>query len=257
MGDEQQADIQLVLQPGEQVENPFLNRDIERGGRLVRDQQCRPGEDRQADQHALQHAAGQLVRVGIIDALGVVEPDLRERLQDELLADCLVRLVEERGCLLCLNADRSHRVERIARVLRDESDGPSPQRPEATLGKPQHLLAVERDPAGGVPTAGEEPQHRAGDRRLARAGLSNEGEALAAAKFEPNVANDFVRPVRDRQAVDPEQGGRPLQRWRSRLGAGESGGQSVLRSHRLILLIERAVPIVTNAGAYTSQGHLR
>ena len=145
--------------------------------------------------------------VGVVDTLGVVEPDLGERLQDELLADRLVRLVEERGCLFRLGADRPHRVECVTRVLRDEPDGPSPQRPEATLGESQHLLAIELDAAGGVPTAGEEPQHRAGDRRLARAGLPDEGEALAAAKFEPNVGNDLVRPVGDRQAVDPEQAG--------------------------------------------------
>ena len=131
VGDEQQADIELVLQSREQVEDPLLDRDVERGGRLVRDQQRRPGEDRQADQHPLQHAAGQLVRVGVVDTLGVVEPDLGERLQDELLADRLVGLVEERGRLLRLGADRPHRVECVAGVLRDEPDGPSPQRPEA------------------------------------------------------------------------------------------------------------------------------
>ena len=61
----------------------------------------------------------------------------------------------ERGCLLRLDADRPHWVECVARVLRDEPDGPSPQRPEATLGESQHLLAIELDPAGRVPAAGE------------------------------------------------------------------------------------------------------
>ena len=43
-----------------------------------------------------------------------------------------------------------------------------------------------------------------------------------------------------------------------KLGARECvGGQSVLRSHRLILFTERTVAIVTKAGAYTSHGHLR
>ena len=100
-----------MLQPREQVEDPLLDRDVERGGRLVRDQQCRPWQDRKADQHALEHAAGQLVRVGVVDTQGGVESNLGERLQDELLADRLVGLVEQRSRLLRLGTDRPYRVE--------------------------------------------------------------------------------------------------------------------------------------------------
>ena len=122
----------------------------------------------------------------------------------------------------------------------------------------QHLLAVERDAAGGAPAAWKQPQHRAGDRGLAGAGLPDEREALAAAEFKPDIGDDLVRSVGDRQAVDPQQRNRTQRHRRGGLGAREFvGGQSVLRSHRLILFTERTVAIVTKAGAYTSHGHLR
>src|SRR3546814_17068634 len=45
-----------------------LNGDIERGGRLVRQQQLRPAGQRHGDHHPLAHAAGELVRV-VVQAL--------------------------------------------------------------------------------------------------------------------------------------------------------------------------------------------
>ncbi len=249
VGDEEQADFQLVLQLGKQVEDALLDRDVERGGRLVCDQQQRPWKNCKANQHTLQHAAGQLMRVGVINSLGIVEPNLSECLQDQRLAECFIGLVDERGRLHRLDADRPHRVERVAGVLRDEPDSTSPQRPETPLREPQHLLAVELDAAGSAPTGGKQSQHGSGNRRFARARLADESEALAAAEFKPDVADDLVRSVGNRQPIDPEQWGRSLQRRPGGVSASEKLSQSVLRSHRLILFTERTVAIVTKAGA--------
>ena len=56
----------------EQVEDPGLDRHVERGRRLVGDQHLRLAGERDRDHDALPHAAGELVRVG-------VEPLLRRR----------------------------------------------------------------------------------------------------------------------------------------------------------------------------------
>ncbi len=40
MGDEKQADVQLIAKTGEEIENAFLDCDVERRSRLIRHQQC-------------------------------------------------------------------------------------------------------------------------------------------------------------------------------------------------------------------------
>ena len=59
----------------EQVEDLRLHRDVERGGRLVGEQQLRAARERDRDHHALAHAAGELVRVLAQAALGLGDPD--------------------------------------------------------------------------------------------------------------------------------------------------------------------------------------
>ena len=53
-----------------QLEDLGLNRDVERGRRLVGDQQLRVARERHRDHHALAHAAGKLVRVVAQPLLG-------------------------------------------------------------------------------------------------------------------------------------------------------------------------------------------
>ncbi|MNE40000.1 hypothetical protein D3C80_1339830 [compost metagenome] len=200
------------------------------------------------------------MRVGLVDNTRVVQSHLREGLENEGLADRLVRLVEKCGRLHGLRADCPHRIERIAWILRDKADGASPQRSEVALWQSQYLLITKGDVAGGMSSAWQKPQDRTGDCRFAGAGLANKGKALATAEFETDIADDLLASIGDRKIVDPEKRDRSLLRLRSGRkgnGAGDSGGQSVLRSHRLILFTERTVAIVTKAGAYTSHGHLR
>ena len=64
-----------VLERAHQVENLGLDRHVERGGRLVGDEQLRVAGERHGDHHALAHAAGELVRI-LVDALfGVGDAD--------------------------------------------------------------------------------------------------------------------------------------------------------------------------------------
>ena len=53
------------LQLAHQVEDLRLDRDVQRGGRFVGDQQLGIARQRHGDHHALAHAAGQLVRIGV------------------------------------------------------------------------------------------------------------------------------------------------------------------------------------------------
>ena len=63
------------------AEDLGLDRDIQRGGRLVGDQQLRLGGERDGDHHALAHAAGELVRVLAQPLRGIAHVHALEQLQ--------------------------------------------------------------------------------------------------------------------------------------------------------------------------------
>ena len=68
VGDEQDAHAVSRLQPSHQRQDLRLDRHVERGRRLVGDQQRRVARHRERDHHALAHAARELVRV-LVQAL--------------------------------------------------------------------------------------------------------------------------------------------------------------------------------------------
>ena len=63
MGDQQHRYIEVALQRLHQFEDLRLDRDIERGGRLIGDQELRLADQRHGDHHALAQAARQFMRI--------------------------------------------------------------------------------------------------------------------------------------------------------------------------------------------------
>ena len=87
MGDEDDRGAERPLQIEDQVEDLRLDRHVERGGRLVGDEDARIARKRHRDHRALAHAAGQLVRVfpGALRRFGDFdEPQHRDRLGERL-----------------------------------------------------------------------------------------------------------------------------------------------------------------------------
>ena len=78
--DEQQRHAELASQPRQQLEDLRLDGDVERGGRLVGDEQRRAAGERHGDHHALAHAAGHLVRIVVDAPLGIGDADQPEEL---------------------------------------------------------------------------------------------------------------------------------------------------------------------------------
>ena len=68
VGDDQDRHAEPALQVAQEVENLGLDGDVERGRRLVGDQQRRLARQRHGDHDALAHAARQVVRI-VVDAL--------------------------------------------------------------------------------------------------------------------------------------------------------------------------------------------
>ena len=187
VGDEQRGEPEPLLEVVEQPQDLRLDHHVERGRRLVGDEQLRVAGERERDQHALALAARELVRV-------VARAPRRQADQLEQLADA-DRGLALRGRrvqldrLADLAADPLHGVERVQRALEDDRHA----RPAHGAQPPglhrQHVLALEQHLAGDLRAPGQEPQERAGERGLAAARLAREPERVARREVERDAAH--------------------------------------------------------------------
>ena len=172
----------------EQVEHPALHRDVERAGGLVGDHQGRFEGERDADQHALPHAAGQLVRVLPGARLGVAQPD---RPQD---LDRLLRAAARRTRPWMRSTSATWSPIRVTGLsAMPGSCGTSPIRAPRTCchalaGRPTSSPSCSRTlPPTTRPAAGQQADHRVRGRRLAGAGLADERDDLAGVHVEADT----------------------------------------------------------------------
>ena len=82
VGDEQHRHAEPRLRVLQQLQDLRLHRDVERGRRLVGDQQIRLVGERHGDHHALALAAGKLVRIAAEPARRIGNADLAEQFDD-------------------------------------------------------------------------------------------------------------------------------------------------------------------------------
>ena len=75
----------LALELAEQLEDLRLDGHVQRGRRLVGDQQLGLARQRHRDHHALPHAAGHLVRVLVQPPARVGDADVAQRLLGDLV----------------------------------------------------------------------------------------------------------------------------------------------------------------------------
>ena len=107
--DQDHGEAEPHLQLADQIENLRLDRDVERGGRLVGDQQPRIARQRHRDHHALAHPAGQLMRIVVDAPLGVGNPDHPERLDRAIARLGAIGLLMQPDRLANLAADGEDR----------------------------------------------------------------------------------------------------------------------------------------------------
>src|SRR5690348_253075 len=128
MGDEDDREVELLTQPGYFQQDFTLHHDIERGRRLIHDNEF--WRERQGDGNdgALAHPAAQLMRIAS-DAIrrypdqpqqftGAFAPLLRSHLWAMRLQD-----------IINLAAEPQDRVERVHRALEDNGERTPPYRP--------------------------------------------------------------------------------------------------------------------------------
>ena len=199
---EQHGDAAIVAHLLQEAEGGVAHGGVEAGGGLVGDDHARlEGGGSHGDHHALRHAAGELVREGAGDGLGIRE-EAAERRDGPLLCLGLVGAVrgEDLGDLV---ADAERRRERGLRVLEDHRDLGAAERAQGVL-----VLEGDRHPGvldravldAGV--GGQQAEQRQRDRGLARAGLADERERLARVELEAAVADRL-----DARILGPVGGG--------------------------------------------------
>ena len=226
--DEQERGSELLLERQDQLEDLGLDRRVERGRRLVEDQQRRLGGERHCDHNPLQHPTRQLVRVAPHHPGRIGDPHLVEH----LLASLERLLTGYAGDLehLCnLTADADRGVQRTTGLLVDHRDGLCAQVPQRGAAERQHVAAVDGDPsARDTAVAGQVAHHGQRHRRLPAARFADEAERLPRPDAERDVAQHervlAADAVADVDVLDGE-----------RVGLGRRGrplGRFGLRGHR-------------------------
>ena len=154
MADQQQGQAAGGFFSGQQVQDLRLDRDIERGGWLVGDQQAGVVGERHGDHDALALAAAELVGVGVEPGGGVGEAGAGEQVDDGLAGG---RAAMQGAGLGDLAADAVQRVEAGHRLLKDDAGGAAADLAAVGFGEG---LAREGDVAGGGGALGEQAQDR-------------------------------------------------------------------------------------------------
>src|ERR1700677_2096570 len=193
MGDEQHSHAELALQFLQQFQDLRLNRNVERGGRLVRDEEVRSIGQRHRDHHALALPARELVREGAQPGGGIGQAHLRQQFDHPLARRTDAALVQFYD-LADLSLDVVQRIERGHRLLKHHRNPRAARRAQFAIRHCQNVAAVEEDLAAGMARGGiwQQPHDRLRGDRFARAGFAHQRERLPALQREGDAIDDGV-----------------------------------------------------------------
>ncbi len=110
---------EFVAQFAQQIEDLRLHGDVERGGRLVGDEQRRFADQRHRDHDALAHAAGKLMRIGIETPLRRRQLHLAQELYGALAGFTAAGPAVPDQTFRDLVADGQRGIEARHRILED------------------------------------------------------------------------------------------------------------------------------------------
>ena len=228
MGDEQQRHAEPLLDVLEKLDDLRLHRDIERGGRLVGDQEVGLIGERHGDHDALALAAGQLMRIGAEPRLRIGNADLAEHLDDPRPRRSAGEPAMQKQNFADLLFDRMQRVERRHRLLEHDGDVVAAHAAHVAFAERQEIAALEQDRAGRMPRRriGQQLEDRQRGHRFAGAGFADQRHGLAVADVERNAVD------RQRLAAAVAEGDREVADGEQRVG-GHASAQFSLASPEL------------------------
>ncbi len=122
VGDEQKRHVQPRLDVLQERDDLRLHGDVERGGRLVGDQQIGLVGERHGDHHALALAAGELMRIALEPGFRIGNADLGEHFERARARRGAGQAAMQQQDFADLLFDRVQRIERGHRLLEDDGD---------------------------------------------------------------------------------------------------------------------------------------
>ena len=147
VGDQDHRHPELLLESLDQGQDLGLDRDVERGGGLVGDQDLGVVDERHRDHHPLAHPARELVRVFVDAPLRVGDSHQAEQLHRPLSGRLLGDLLVGEDRLDQLLAHLVEGVQGGERVLEDHRDVVAAHGLQLVGGCLRQVLALEQDPA--------------------------------------------------------------------------------------------------------------
>ena len=189
VGDEQNRHAKLALEGAQEIEDLRLDGDVERGGGLVGDEQGGIAGEGHRDDHALPHAAGELMRVFQGADFRGRDTHLSEHLDREAGGFGLVAGAMEKKNLGELAADTVDGIERGHWLLKNHADPTAPDAEQVGGCGGGEVGALEADFAAYDATGGlgEETENREGGDAFAAAGFADQSESAAARDGEADA----------------------------------------------------------------------
>ncbi len=204
VGDQKDGEAELLLQPVQQPQDLRLHGDVERGGRLVGDQQLRIAHQRHGDHHPLAQAPRELMRKLTHSHSGRGDADAAHQFDRAIHRLALRRALVTAVGLRQLRTDGVGRVEAGHRLLEDHRHAVAAQVRHLLLRHRQQVFAGKRQALRG-PFSGADQQVHHCERadRLAAAGFADDAVGLAAADPERGIAHRRRSPAEgDRHVLE-------------------------------------------------------
>ncbi|MEH2476076.1 hypothetical protein V1284_007520 [Nitrobacteraceae bacterium AZCC 2299] len=194
MGDEQHRGAVILLQVADQGEDLLLGGDVERGGRLVGDQELGLQHQGHRDHDALALTAGQPMRKRSEDALHVGQPHLVHHFENPRAARGGIEIGVGAQHLVDLLADRDDGIERRHRLLEDHRHGGGAELSQTAVAGFQHILADQLDAAAGGFQRILRQQAHGGKRghRFAGSAFADHAQGFALAHLQRNAVDDLL-----------------------------------------------------------------
>ena len=196
VGHQQNGRAVFAAQLVDQIEDALLHRHIEGAGGFVGDDQRRAQGNRNGDQDALAHAAGQLVRVLLSAQIRLGEADAGQKLDDTRIDFRPAALPVNLKHFGDLSTDGLDRVERCRRILWDQADLAAANGVELLLRPARDIGAVEPDRTGFQSAVlCQKPDHGLRRGGLSGARLAHERHDLTRTHQQRNLVDDPLKSI--------------------------------------------------------------
>src|SRR6185312_8758148 len=230
VGDQHHRHAMVAAELLQERDDLRLDGDVERGGRLVGDDELRIAAQRQRDDDALTHAAREMVRIVVEALCRGRDADFGQELDRPRARLARRHLAVRRDRLDELSPDAVERIEAGQRVLENCADALAADVPQLLRREVVDALAGEDDaPCRDAPGPVDEADDRGAGHGFAGAGFADHAQHFTGADLERYIVDRHQRcPPRrefDAQMLDAKQ---RLRHQRS-LGLSASRSQSPSR----------------------------